>query len=107
MVNFFLMCVTLLTIPKVNPQLASNISVIKKRNHQVVIGVVGVLLLSLYLIIHTFKDLTSDAASWFFRSTPVWMIVMGIGSLIFTVKWREIGLAGKDQYDRFKRLPLE
>jgi len=27
--------------------------------------------------------------------------------LIFTVKWREIGLAGKDQYDRFKRLPLE
>ena len=30
MVNFFLMCVTLLTIPKINPQLASNISVIKK-----------------------------------------------------------------------------
>ena len=23
-------------------------------------------------------------------------------SLIFAVKWREIGLAGKDQYDRFK-----
>ena len=107
MVNFFLMCVTLLTIPKINPQLASNISVIKKRNYQVAIGVVGVLLLSLFLIIHTYKDLTSDAASWYFRSTPVWLIVMGIGSLIFAVKWREIGLAGKDQYDRFKRLPSE
>ena len=107
MVNFFLMCVTLLTIPKVNLQLASNISVIKKRNYQVAIGVVGVLLLSLFLIIHTYKDLTSDAASWYFRSTPVWLIVMGIGSLIFAVKWREIGLTGKDQYDRFKRLPSE
>jgi|TARA_B000000475_G_scaffold62531_2_gene49887 amino acid transporter len=107
MVNFLLMCVTLIAIPKVNPLLANKISVIKNRNHQLIIGVLGVLFLTLFLAVHTFKDMTSDVSSWFFRSTPVWLIVMGLGSLIFSIKWREIGLTSEDQYSRFKSLPKE
>tara|TARA_B110000008_G_scaffold48519_1_gene47210 strand:- start:1714 stop:3195 length:1482 start_codon:yes stop_codon:yes gene_type:complete len=107
MINFLLMCVTLITIPKVNPLLANKISVIKNRNQQLIIGILGVVFLTLFLAVHTYKDMTSDVSSWFFRSTPVWLIVMGLGSLIFSIKWREIGLTSKDQYSRFKSLPKE
>ena len=107
MINFLLMCVTLITIPKVNPLLANKISVIKNRNQQLIIGILGVVFLTLFLAVHTYKDMTSDVSSWFFRSTPVWLIVMGLGSLIFLIKWREIGLTSKDQYSRFKSLPKE
>ena len=80
---------------------------ITKRSHQSLIGIFGILFLLLFLFVHTYKDLTSNASNWYFHSTPVWLIVMLIGSIIFLLKWREIGKAGKDQYNRFKVLPKE
>ncbi len=41
MVNFLLMCITLLTFPKVNPTLAQDISIIKSRSLQQWIGGLG------------------------------------------------------------------
>ena len=107
MVNFLLMCITLLTIPYINPKLTSKISVITKRSHQSLIGIFGILFLLLFLFVHTYKDLTSNASNWYFHSTPVWLIVMLIGSIIFLLKWREIGRTDKEQYNRFKVLPKE
>tara|TARA_A100001037_G_scaffold305123_1_gene344112 strand:+ start:1821 stop:3305 length:1485 start_codon:yes stop_codon:yes gene_type:complete len=107
MVNFLLMCITLLTIPYINPKLTSKISVITKRSHQSLIGIFGILFLLLFLFVHTYKDLTSNASNWYFHSTPVWLIVMFIGSIIFLLKWREIGRTDKEQYNRFKVLPKE
>ena len=107
MVNFLLMCVTLVTIPKINPILAGKISVIKNRKHQLLIGILGIFFLLLFLLVHTFKDLTSSVSNWYFHSTPVWLIVMFIGSIIFLLKWREIGRTDKEQYNRFKVLPKE
>ena len=107
MVNFLLMCITLLTIPYINPKLTSKISVITKRSHQLLIGIFGILFLLLFLFVHTYKDLTSNASNWYFHSTPVWLIVMFIGSIIFLLKWREIGRTDKEQYNRFKVLPKE
>ena len=107
MVNFLLMCITLLTIPYINPILTSKISVITKRSHQLLISIFGILFLLLFLFVHTYKDLTSNASNWYFHSTPVWLIVMFIGSIIFLLKWREIGRTDKEQYNRFKVLPKE
>tara|TARA_B100000676_G_scaffold27104_1_gene24921 strand:- start:5653 stop:7137 length:1485 start_codon:yes stop_codon:yes gene_type:complete len=107
MVNFLLMCITLLTIPYINPKLTSKISVITKRSHQLLISIFGILFLLLFLFVHTYKDLTSNASNWYFHSTPVWLIVMFIGSIIFLLKWREIGRTDKEQYNRFKVLPKE
>ena len=107
MVNFLLMCITLLTIPYINPKLTSKISVITKRSHQSLIGIFGILFLLLFLFVHTYKDLTSNVSNWYFHSTPVWLIVMFIGSIIFLLKWREIGRTDKEQYNRFKVLPKE
>ena len=107
MVNFLLMCVTLLTIPTINPILADKISVIRNRTHQLLIGILGIFFLLLFLFVHTYKDLTSSVTNWYFHSTPVWLIVMLIGSIIFLLKWREIGKIGHKEYDRFKVLPEE
>lgn len=106
MVNFLLMCITLLSIRKINPALAQDITVIKKRRTQLLIGTIGAFLLIGFLGIHTYKDLTSNASAWYFHSTPIWLIVMSIGSLIFLCKWRQFKALGRDK-DQFKNLPSE
>ena len=67
----------------------------------------GVVVLAGFLAVHTWKDLTGPAAAWYFRSTPVWAVVMAIGSLIY---WREVSRlrrAGVDLRARFAALPPE
>ena len=107
MVNFLLMCITLLSIKKTNPTLAKNINVIKNRKYQLVIGWFGTLFLILFLTIHTYKDLTSSVENWYFHSTAVWSLVMVFGSIIFLFNWYKIGKRGKNQYEHFKFLPEE
>ena len=107
MVNFLLMCITLLTFPKVNPTLAQDISVIENRSLQRWIAWLGTLFLILFLGIHTYKDLTSPATEWYFHSTPVWLIVMSLGSVVFWIKWRQFGKEGQAAREKFTILPKE
>lgn len=107
MVNFLLMCITLLTLPKVNPTLAGNIRVVKNRTLQMTIGWLGTISLIGFLSMHTYKDLTSDTSAWYFHSTYIWLIVMALASLIFVIKWQQISTGGIDVSQRFKELPKE
>lgn len=107
MVNFLLMCITLITFPLINPELAQNISVVKNRKLQLVIGWMGSLSLLGFLFIHTYKDLTSDVEAWYFHSTPVWLIVMMLASMVFYYKWRQFRNQGDEALHKFKVLPEE
>ncbi|MCJ7466416.1 MAG: APC family permease [Maribacter sp.] len=107
MVNFLLMCITLLTLPKVNPALAKEIKVVKNRSLQVFIGAMGAALLLGFLGIHTYKDLTTPATAWYFHSTPVWLLVMALASLLFALKWRQLKAKGIDVKKQFEKLPKE
>lgn len=107
MVNFLLMCITLLTIKKVNPELSSAISVVKNRNTQRLIGIFGTIFLAGFLAIHTYKDLTTEASAWYFHSTPIWLIVMSLASILFAFKWRQLKNKGVDLKKRFDSLPTE
>lgn len=107
MVNFLLMCITLLTIKKVNPTLMADISVIKNRTTQLFIGIFGTIFLLGFLIIHTYKDLTAEASAWYFHSTPIWLIVMSLASIIFAFKWKQLKRQGVDLKKRFNSLPIE
>lgn len=107
MVNFVLMCITLLTIRKINPQLASEISVIKNRNAQLFIGVLGTITLLGFLAIHTYKDFVADVSAWYFHSTPIWGIVMLMASLLFAYKWNQLKQNGSELKSQFKELPKE
>ncbi|TVZ60113.1 amino acid/polyamine/organocation transporter (APC superfamily) [Flavobacteriaceae bacterium MAR_2010_105] len=107
MVNFLLMCITLITIKRFNPQLASKISVLKNRSLQLCIGWLGIFFLFGFLCIHTYKDLTSKADAWYFHSTLIWILVMIIASLIFIYKWKRLGSKESNLDKKFKTLPKE
>ncbi|MBD1261232.1 APC family permease [Maribacter polysiphoniae] len=107
MVNFLLMCITLLTIGSRNPELTQEIKIIKNRKTQLFIGGFGTILLLAFLGIHTYKDLTSDVSDWYFHSTPIWLIVMGLASILFAYKWQQHKNKGVDISKRFKKLPKE
>ena len=107
MVNFLLMCITLLTITRVNPKLYTAIGVFRKRKKQLIIGWLGVLTLTGFLTIHIYKDLTADVAAWYFHSTPIWLIVMALASLVFSYKWNKLRKENPDMADQFLKLPEE
>ncbi len=107
MVNFLLMCITLVTITKINPSLAKDISVLKNRNLQLWIGWLGVITLTVFLGIHTYKDLTAQNNAWYFHSTPIWLIVMGLASGIFGYNWSRLKKGETDIATRFLKLPEE
>lgn len=105
MVNFLLMCVTLLTIHRVNPVLANKITVLKKQTVQRLIGGFGSLFLLVFLSVHTYKDLTSSVSAWYFHSTYVWLIVMLLASAFFGFRWRLLKNSGENLKEKFKNLP--
>ena len=107
MVNFLLMCLTLLAISRVNPVLSGQITMIHSKNLKRLIGFGGVALLSLFLIVHTYKDLNAEVDAWYFRSTPIWLIVMGVGSCIYFYKTQEMRKSGNDLKSLFMKLPQE
>lgn len=107
MVNFLLMCITLVGITKVNPKLAGRISVLKNRALQLTIGWLGIITLTGFLAIHTYKDLTSQTSAWYFHSTPIWLIVMALASLLFVYNWKRLRKNNKRLSELFLELPEE
>jgi amino acid transporter len=107
LVNFLLMAVSVLTVPRRNPALARSITVLPNLRIRTMAAALGVVVLAGFLAVHTWKDLTGPAEAWYFRSTPVWAVVMAIGSLVY---WLEVGGLRREGIDlraRFAALPPE
>jgi APA family basic amino acid/polyamine antiporter len=104
MINFLLMCITLISIKRVNPTLYNKITIIKNRTIQVLIGYIGSIIILIFLVIHTFKDLSSNVDGWYFHSTYIYLIVMTAASLYFIIRWNRVKTKNINTY---KELPLE
>jgi len=107
LVNFLLMAVSVLTLPRRNPALARSITVLPNIRIRTMVAALGVLVLAGFLAVHTWKDLTGPADAWYFRSTPVWAVVMAIGSLVYGLEVGGLRRAGVDLRARFAALPPE
>jgi APA family basic amino acid/polyamine antiporter len=107
MVNFLLMCITLVMISRINPTLKREIKIIRNRSIQKVLGWAGILILSSFLIIHIWKDLSSDVEAWYYHSTAIWLIVMTIASIIFFKEFAILKKKGIDTDQLFNNLPPE
>jgi hypothetical protein len=46
-------------------------------------------------------------AAWYFRSTPVWLVVMALGSVIYWREVRALRASGVDLDAHFRALPPE
>ena len=104
MINFLLMCITVITIAKVNPTLYKEITIFKNRTLQKIIGYFGSVVIVIFLVIHTYKDLTSEVDAWYFHSTFIYLIVMTLASFYFLSRWIKIKRNNKHI---FKSLPSE
>lgn len=107
LVNFLLMCVSVLTLPRRNPTLAKAVTVFKSRSVQVPLAALGTLLLTGFLVVHISKDLSADVSAWYFHSTPVWLIVMALASVIYFRELGNLRRSGVDTDELFSKLPPE
>ncbi len=107
LVNFLLMCVAVLALPRRNPALAARMTMLGSAGRRAAVAVAGILLLGLFLAVHVAKDLAAPAAAWWFRSTPVWVLVMVAGSVLFAVEWRRLVARDPQVAARFAALPSE
>lgn len=107
LVNFLLMVISVYTLPGKNPELAEAITVARGRGVQVFIAVSGVILLSSLLIVHIYKDLSSEGIAWYFHSTFIWLLVMTFASFIYLSEKTKLKRSGVDITKRFSRLPNE
>lgn len=107
LVNFGVMCLTVLRLPSYNPDIAARMTVLSNRTLQVPLAGVGFALLMLFLGVHIWKDLNADVGAWYFHSTPLWIGVMALASVIY---WRETAALkrqGVDTVQHFRTLPPE
>ncbi|MYB33243.1 MAG: APC family permease [Acidobacteria bacterium] len=106
LVNFGLICLSLVTLPRRNPDLAADVKVLG-RPAQVLVGGGGAAILGLFLVLHIVKDLSTETAAWYFHSTWVWLLVMGVASLIYLREMTRLRGRGVDTDRLFRALPPE
>lgn len=105
--NFFMMSATLLSLPKINPVIAAKITLLQNPQSRKLIAILGMLFIGGFMVIHIAKDLNNEVSAWYFRSTPVWLIVMSLGTLVFLYQYRGRMAEGKDMRKTFNTLPDE
>jgi APA family basic amino acid/polyamine antiporter len=107
LVNFLMMTVAVLALPVRNPALAAAVTVLPSRAVQAPLALAGAIVLAVFLGVHTWRDLTTAAAAWYFRSTPVWAVVMTVGTLIYLRERAALVRRGVDLAAHFRDLPPE
>lgn len=107
LVNFLVMCLSVLWLPRRNPRLAAEIKVGRSPGLRTTLAVLGVVFLGGFLVIHIWKDLTATVDAWYFHSTWVWLVVMAIASAIFFREMSALRKEGVDVEAVFAELPPE
>ncbi|MDA1102345.1 MAG: APC family permease [Gemmatimonadetes bacterium] len=107
LVNYGVMCCTLVTLPRRAPEIAADMTVLSSRRLQLPVAAAGVLLLGLFLVVHVWKDLNADVGAWYFHSTPLWIGVMVLASVIYAWEVSKLRRAGVDVDAIFATLPPE
>jgi amino acid transporter len=105
LVNFVLMAVSVVTLPMRNPALARDVTVLPSRVAQVPLAIAAVVVLAAFLAVHTWRDVTRPVTAWYLRSTPVWLLVMAAGSILYLRETRKLRRQGVDLEARFAALP--
>ena len=107
LVNFLLMCLSVLFLPWKNPKIAQKVGVLPKRKIQATTATLGAILLSGFLLIYIWKDLSSPVSAWYFHSTPLWLAVMIIATTVYIYELRKLRRKGIDVEKIFSKLPEE
>ena len=105
LVNFIFMCLSVAWLPKRNPTLAQQITIFPNKVARAIIVGIGSVFLICFLVIHTYKDLTSLVDAWYFHSTWIWLIVMGMAAGLFFIRWTKLKKTNSGLLEKFSKLP--
>jgi basic amino acid/polyamine antiporter, APA family len=105
LVNFIFMCLSVAWLPKRNPTLAQQITIFPNKAARAIIVGIGSVFLICFLLIHTYKDLSSSVDAWYFHSTWIWLIVMGLAAVLFFIRWAKLKKTNPDLVEKFSKLP--
>jgi amino acid transporter len=105
LVNFIFMCLSVAWLPKRNPTLATQILIFPNPLLRAIIVGIGLVFLLSFLGIHTYKDLNASVDAWYFHSTWIWLLVMGMASLLFFFRWKKLKEADPSLLEKFSKLP--
>ena len=105
LVNFIFMCLSVAWLPKRNPTLAQQITIFPNKTARAIIVGIGSVFLICFLLIHTYKDLSSSVDAWYFHSTWIWLIVMGMAAGLFFIRWTKLKKTNPDLLEKFSKLP--
>ncbi len=107
LVNFTLVCLSVVFLARRNPALASGFRVLTGRTSQVILGGAGAVLLAVLLVAQIAKDLSANVSAWYYRSTWVYLLALAAVSLLFLIRWRGLRNAGVDLDTLYATLPPE
>lgn len=107
LVNFLVMCVTVLTLPRRNPGLAAEVKVFSSRRVQIPLATAGTVMLGGFLGVHVVKDLRASLDHWYLHSTWIWLMVLAGATLVFLRETRALRRRGVDVDALFATLPPE
>ncbi len=107
LVNFLLMCLSVLFLPWRNAEIAQNVRVVKSRRMQIILALSGTTFLCGFLAIHIWKDITVSVKAWYFHSTSIWIFVITIASAIYFREYKRLRRSGVDIKKIFLSLPAE
>lgn len=105
LVNYLLMSVSVLFLPRNNPEIAARITLVRSLTLQRLLAIAGILSLSVLLVVHIASDLGTTVSAWYFHSTVPWILVMLIASVIFLYYWRKLRASGVNTTELFSKLP--
>lgn len=107
LINFILICLSVLLIARYNPVLAKQIAVIKNPAIQKAIALFGIFSLGSLLLIHVQNDLATPQKYWYFHASYICALVMLLASMIFLLYWQRLKKTGHISSQYFKELPSE
>jgi amino acid transporter len=105
LVNFIFMCLSVAWLPKRNPTLANQMLIFPNPFLRAIIVGIGLIFLLCFLGIHTYKDLNASVDAWYFHSTWIWLLVMGMASLLFFFRWKKLKEVDPSLLEKFSKLP--
>jgi len=105
LVNFFLMAISVIALPKKNPAIARDIQFMRSRSLQLAVAVSASILLFALTVIQVVKDVSTQADAWYFHASYTYLLVLGVGSLIYAYRVAKMRAEGIDLESRFAKLP--
>lgn len=104
LVNFLLMTLSVLFLPRRNPDLAKKIRFMPSRTAQVAVAGPGAVMLATLIGIQIVKDISADTP-WYFHAFYLYLIVLVAASWFFFYRWSLLRRRGVDLEARFSTLP--